>query len=100
VWVAPALTRQWDDRQKARELRLAITQEAIAKGTQMIYAASKPPRPGFKPAANYDALSRQWSEDSALLRAKLRAYYPHEVEKRRLADGRASAYLFFHQGGP
>jgi hypothetical protein len=34
VWLAPALTRQRDDRQKAHELRVAIAEEVIAKGTE------------------------------------------------------------------
>jgi hypothetical protein len=32
VWVAPALTRQWDDRQKARDLKVSLAQE-ISTGT-------------------------------------------------------------------
>jgi hypothetical protein len=79
VWVAPALTRQWDDRQKARELRVAITEEMITKGTRVIYATTKPPLRVYQPAANYDALLAQWTSDSAVLEAKLRAYFPVEV---------------------
>jgi hypothetical protein len=82
VWVAPALTRQWDDRQKARELRVAIAEEVIAKGTRVIYAATKPPLPGYKPAADYKAMLAQWLEDSAVLKAKLRAYFPKDVGAR------------------
>lgn len=82
VWVAPAFTRQWDDRQKARELRVAITEDVITKGTRVIYVATKPPLPGYKPAADYDAVFAQWNEDSAILSAKLRAYFPQEVSDR------------------
>jgi hypothetical protein len=82
VWVAPALTRQWDDRQKARELRVASAESVIAKGTQVIYAATRPPLPGYKPAADYDALVAQWYEDSAVVKAKLRAYFPTDISDR------------------
>ncbi|HET8653604.1 MAG TPA: hypothetical protein VFM13_13670 [Gaiellaceae bacterium] len=78
VWVAPALTRQWDDRQKARELRVAITEDVIVIGTQAIYAA-KAPRPGYKPAGDYDALLAQWYQQTAVLEAKLRAYFPKHI---------------------
>src|SRR5262249_19008949 len=27
VWIAPALTRQWDDRQKARDVKVALAEE-------------------------------------------------------------------------
>jgi hypothetical protein len=78
VWVAPALTRQWDDRQRARELRVAITEDVIVKGTRAIYAA-KAPLPGYKPAADYNALLAQWYQETAVLEAKLRAYFPKHM---------------------
>jgi hypothetical protein len=36
VWVAPAVTRQWDDRQKARELQASLAQDVGASTAKAI----------------------------------------------------------------
>src|SRR5262245_12885340 len=81
VWIAHAFTRQWDDRQRARELRVTISQEMISASTRVIYAATEPPLGGHKPAANFDAVLARWDRESAILGTKLRAYFSPQVSE-------------------
>lgn len=78
VFVAPAFVRQRDDRQKARELKVALAEDIIAKATPVVYTATKPPV-GYKPAADFEAMLEQWIEESAVLEARLRAYFPNDI---------------------
>lgn len=75
-WLLPAFTRQWDDRQKAGELKATIVAEITsATGRALLDAqqASLAPRsdsqPAIPPAVN------DWSVESLEIRAKLRAYF-------------------------
>jgi hypothetical protein len=81
IWVAPAFARQWDDRQKARELKVAFAEDLISEATAVISAATKPPLPGFQPAADYDVVLNRWTKRSAVLQAKLRAYFPDDLAR-------------------
>jgi hypothetical protein len=83
AWLLPAFTRQWDDRQKAREVKAAIsTQVAVATAKSLtrsrqklrVILAKPNGGEGMFPGA-YTNLAESWLEDSIEIEAKLRAYF-------------------------
>ena len=54
----------------------------MVKGTRTVFAATRPPRPGFKPAADLADLFNRWAEDSGVLAHKLQTYCSPEVLER------------------
>jgi hypothetical protein len=83
-WLIPAITRQWDDRQEAGDLKAAlVTEMATATGRAVLDAhtfasASASTRPS--PAENA-ASAKEWSVAALEIRAKLDAYFgPEAVE--------------------
>jgi hypothetical protein len=93
AWLLPAITRQWDDRQKAHELKSAIvTDMASATAPALIGGEAnwKPPvlRPGKTnvvdaggqlPPATRARLGHDWALASLRIEARLRAYFPKDV---------------------
>jgi hypothetical protein len=77
-WLIPAITRQWDDRQKAGDLKAALVAEmATATGRAVLDAqtftyASADSRPS--PAANAASV-KEWSVAALEVRARLDAYF-------------------------
>jgi hypothetical protein len=77
-WLIPAITRQWDDRQKAGDLKAALVADmATATGRSVLDAqafsnASADTRPS--PAA-VDASVKEWSVAALEVRARLHAYF-------------------------
>jgi hypothetical protein len=77
VWVAPALARQWDDRQKARELQAALAQD-VAASTATAIGDALSVLTGTE-SRDATALAREWDIARSRLEATLRAYYPLSV---------------------
>ena len=81
AWLLPAFTRQWDDRQKAHELKAALaTQLAVATAKSVIRSREELRVVLGKPngGANmfegaYTHLEESWLADSIEIEAKLRA---------------------------
>jgi hypothetical protein len=77
-WLIPAFTRQWDDRQKAGDLKAGlVTEMATATGRAVLDAqafsnASAGTRPS--PAA-VDASVKEWSVAAIEVKARLGAYF-------------------------
>ena len=89
VWVAPAITRQWEDRQNARALKLAVAQEMSA-GT--VHALSD----GLAAAMVGDDVRpvlATWDVARLNVEAKLRLYFGEQITQRwnRLQHWRADA---------
>jgi hypothetical protein len=86
AWLLPAFTRQWDDRQKARELRATFADE-IATSTANALNAGKPGvmvdvrNPNLS-LARLSAISSEWDVARLRIDMKLRAYYPEDAVKR------------------
>jgi hypothetical protein len=78
VLVGPALARQWDDRQKARELKAAIADE-IATATARTLGAgvyvARAQEPRARRERFFDARAF-WRPASRRIEMKLRAYFP------------------------
>lgn len=84
AWLLPAFTRQWDDRQKARELKAAIADEIAIDTSRMISA-------GFDVAQaqkaqvrsrRYSAAYGFWDPASLRMSIRLRAYFPRNIVER------------------
>jgi hypothetical protein len=90
AWLLPAITRQWDDRQKAHELKSAVVADMAAANAQALIGGEgnwKPPDPrkdqviagGQLPPAAKARLGYDWSLASLRIEARLRAYFPNHV---------------------
>lgn len=81
AWLLPAFTRQWDDRQKAHELKAALaTQLAVATAKSVIRSREelrvvlgKPNGGAYMFEGAYIHLEESWLADSIEIEAKLRA---------------------------
>lgn len=77
-WLIPAFTRQWDDRQKAGDLKAAlVTQMATATGRAVLDAqALSNVNPGTRPSpAARAAAVKEWSVAALEVKARLGAYF-------------------------
>lgn len=89
AWLLPAFTRQWDDRQKANELKASLvadmasaTARALSDSQAVLEATlrSERKRPGQGlPLAARIPVQREWSIASFGIQAKLRAYFSPEI---------------------
>lgn len=76
-WLIPAFTRQWDDRQKAGDLKAAlVTQMATATGRAVLDAqALSNVNPGTRPSTARAAAVKEWSVAALEVKARLGAYF-------------------------
>ena len=85
VWVAPAFTRQWEDRQKVRELRAAFAEEiatataaALSGGREAARRSTEIEGQGGRRAL-LGPVRLSWDVSLLRIEMKLRAYYPPAV---------------------
>jgi hypothetical protein len=75
AWLLPAITRQWDDRQKARELKadlvVQMSRATVSSVLDGYYLFRKPTR--FEPARD------RWRLNNLQIQAQLRTYFPAKV---------------------
>ena len=79
AWLLPALTRQWDDRQKEHELQAAVVGD-MASATAQALVGGEAIWSGqhvSEPAA--EQVRTQWALASLQLEARLRTYFPASV---------------------
>jgi hypothetical protein len=76
AWLLPAITRQWDDRQKAHELSASIVSQmatasaaALTAGQDGLFSSSRTTRRAPK----------EWALTSIQIEARLAAYFPQRV---------------------
>jgi hypothetical protein len=77
-WLIPAITRQWDDRQKAGDLKAALVADmATATGRAVLdaQAFSYAPAGTRPPPDAVDASVKEWSVAALEIRARLDAYF-------------------------
>jgi hypothetical protein len=89
AWIFPALSHQWQDRQKAKELTAGLvtqigsdTSEALVTSSFLTNnrfpSSSDPSRPGFNQDV-FNRLDLAWRTSAAEVEAQLQAYYPNAV---------------------
>ena len=77
AWLLPAFTQQWDDRQKAQELKAAVTADMAAAtaralvGGEAIWDRELNPR-----SVDRAAIADDWSRAAVKIEARLSAYFP------------------------
>ncbi len=77
-WLIPAFTRQWDDRQKAAELKaLVVADIASATGKALLAAQEASTSPGGTSSVRgtVPAAGKEWAVANLEIRARLRAYF-------------------------
>jgi hypothetical protein len=76
-WLIPAFTRQWDDRQKAGDLKAALVADmATVTGRAVLDAQALAHRPGGTSSrAEIDASVKSWTVGKLAIRARLDAYF-------------------------
>ena len=100
AWLLPAFTRQWDDRQKAQELRGATIQTLNSEFVRMyvasrrVFRTTSASRALFQDQAVLFALLDQWQLAWIPIQAQVRTYFP-ELRADFSAFGRVVAALAF-----
>jgi hypothetical protein len=84
AWLFPALTRQWDDRQKASELKAAlVAQMSSDSGNALIggqdILLSRRNRTGLPEIRKEPTPERQWAIASSAIGAQIHAYFPSGI---------------------
>jgi hypothetical protein len=87
AWLFPALSHQWQDRQKARELTAALVARIGKETSQALitsdFLSSERLRPSASPGRfnqeAFNALDLAWRTSSAEIDAQLQAYYSQAV---------------------
>ena len=101
-WLIPAITRQWDDRQKAGDLKAAlVTEMATATGRAVLDAQAFSHAPaGTPPPAASAASVKEWSVAALEVRARLDAYFgPAAVDAWEVVTTYVNATLSRAYGG-
>jgi hypothetical protein len=80
AWLVPAFTRQWQDRQKEREIKVALVSE-IGDSTSDALVTSQFVAGGAltNGQAEYNRVSLDWARRSAQVEAILAAYFPGQT---------------------
>jgi hypothetical protein len=80
AWLLPAFTRQWDDRQRAQELKAALVTDMAAAtaraliGGEAIWDRELRPR-----SVNRAKIADDWSRSAVEIEARLSAYFPSSI---------------------
>jgi hypothetical protein len=79
AWLVPALTRQWDDRQREHELKAAIVADMASStaralvGGEAVWSDQPPTKQARK------QIGDEWALSALEIEAKLRSYFPSSV---------------------
>ena len=79
AWLVPAMTRQWDDRQKVHELQAGVVSEMASVsarallGGEAVWSGQHPTK------RERQRLENEWGLSTLELTARLRAYFPGSV---------------------
>jgi hypothetical protein len=83
AWFLPALSHQWDDRQRAREVQAAIvtkigraTTEALVTSQALVAGRLPHTRRGGFNAQAFNTIDLNWERERAEIEAQLEAYFP------------------------
>jgi hypothetical protein len=87
AWLLPAITRQWNDRQKAHELQASLVAEMASATARALIGGEDAlaAHPKLRPTrelvgkGHIPPGEREWAVESLLIKAKLHAYFPPAV---------------------
>jgi hypothetical protein len=79
VWLAPALTRQWEDRQRARDLKAVLAGEMVTSAARAIQAGA----PISDGHGKWETVFGRWLEEGALeVEVRQKAYFAMPIVTR------------------
>jgi hypothetical protein len=79
AWLVPAMTRQWDDRQKVHELKAGVVADMASVSARALLAGEAV-WSGQRPTARErKQFENEWGLSTLGLEARLRAYFPRSV---------------------
>ena len=92
VWLAPAFTRQWDDRQAARDLKARLAEDGVVSAFKTIHVGA-----GLAQGdGRYDEIVARWKEQALRIETKAKAYFANSTAEEDWwnADASVSYFLF------
>lgn len=79
AWLVPAMTRQWDDRQKVHELKADVVAEMASVSARALLAGEAVWSGQRLTARERKRVENEWGLATLGLEARLRAYFPRSV---------------------
>jgi hypothetical protein len=79
AWLLPAITRQWDDRQKAHDLQASLIEEMSTASARALAAGANAMETRQSGSARLTKAEQAWEIAAVEIQAKLRAYFPQKV---------------------
>ena len=86
AWLVPAFTRQWQDRQKEREIKVALVSEISDSSSDALVTSQFVANEALPGQAEYNRVSLAWARRSAQVEARLGAYFPGQGLADRWRD--------------
>jgi hypothetical protein len=78
VWLAPAFTRQWDDRQSARDLKAALAEDMVSSAARTIREGA----PLAEGQGRFDAILGRWLESGLKVQVREKAFFAAPIVER------------------
>jgi hypothetical protein len=79
AWLLPAITRQWDDRQKAHDLQASLIEDMSAANARALVAAQNAFETKQAVSQPASKAEQDWQVSSHEVEAKLRPYFSRQV---------------------
>jgi hypothetical protein len=79
AWLIPAMTKQWDDRQKVHELKADVVAEMASVSARALLAGEAVWSGQHLTARERKRVENEWGLSTLGLEARLRAYFPRSV---------------------
>jgi hypothetical protein len=110
AWLFPAFTRQWDDRQKARDFQASVVSDVVSATAKVLDEAQRASDHrrkrghGTVPVTDDTsavAAARQWSIASLRIKARLRIYFGDDgkpTDQWAVVSSAVATTLFFASG--
>jgi hypothetical protein len=78
VWLAPAFTRQWEDRQDARDLKAGLAEHVVVSAFRTIQDGARL----ADGQGEYDVILERWKETGLTTEVKAKAYFATPIVTR------------------
>jgi hypothetical protein len=79
AWLLPAITRQWDDRQRAHDLKASLIEDMSTASARALVAGLDAIRTRQSASERLHRTEQDWQIAGVEVQAKLRAYFPQAV---------------------
>lgn len=93
VWLAPAFTRQWDDRQAARELKVGLAEDGVISAFQTIQDGARL----AEGDGAYDVILGSWGATALRTELRAKAYFGSTVDEWQKVDQDIQYFLVVSQ---